>query len=217
MASSVAITQAQSELVELVASGLTTKEVAHRVHVTERAVKARLTRLYRRYGAANRAALVAAVLAERAGERLAVGTRDELQAELFAPYRLAPYLVAVTRGPDHGFLCVNDAALAFLGWGRDQVVGRRLTEAFARSPDERAVIDDAYRTGRIATTRTSVEWARGPGTTRATIDVVAQPVRDRDGRVAGLLLIATPVEGERRPRRAPPRPSSTSPRRGGTR
>lgn len=190
------MTSAQAELVELVARGFTTKEVAHRVRVTERAVKARLTRLYRRYGAANRAALVAAVLAERGGERLAEGSGEELQAEVFAPYRLAPYFVAVTRGPAHTFLCMNDAALRFLGWRRDHVVGRRLTDVFKRSPEERALFDDAYRTGRIAASRTHVRWDIGAGTTSATIDVVAHPVHDSAGAVAGLLLIATEAEGE---------------------
>lgn len=196
MAASGGMPRGQAELVELIAGGLTTKEIAHRVGVTERAVKARLTRLYRRYEAANRAALVAAVLAERDGERLAVGTADELQAEVFAPYQLAPYLVAITRGPDHTFLSVNDAALAFLGWRPDQMVGQRLTDVFDRSLAQRAVLDDAYRTGQIAVTRTHVNWGRGSDTAGATIDVIAHPVRDRGGAVAGLLLIATPAEDE---------------------
>lgn len=193
------MTRAQEQLVDLIARGLTTKEVAHEVRVTERAVKARLTRLYRRYHAANRASLVAAVLAERGGERLATASRDDLEAEIFLPYRLAPYFVAVTRGPDHIFLCINDAALGFLGWQRGQVVGRRLTDAFERFATERTLFDDAYRTGKVAASRTLVEWRLGTGMTSAFVDLVAHPVRGRSGVIAGLLLIATPSETDAAP------------------
>jgi DNA-binding CsgD family transcriptional regulator len=52
------ITEADRRLIELIASGATNSEAATALGVSEKAIEARLTRLYRRTGLRSRVALV---------------------------------------------------------------------------------------------------------------------------------------------------------------
>jgi two-component system nitrate/nitrite response regulator NarL len=54
-------TARQREIVQLVAQGLSTKEIARRLNITEGTVKLRLRKLYDRVGVRNRTALTALV------------------------------------------------------------------------------------------------------------------------------------------------------------
>jgi DNA-binding NarL/FixJ family response regulator len=53
--------QQQQRVLGLVASGLTTKEIGARLHVSDACVKKHIGKLIARYGATNRASLIAAV------------------------------------------------------------------------------------------------------------------------------------------------------------
>lgn len=55
------LTDRELEIVNLVAQGLTNREMSHCLHISVDGVKQRLKRLYRKVGVANRAALVAKV------------------------------------------------------------------------------------------------------------------------------------------------------------
>jgi DNA-binding NarL/FixJ family response regulator len=57
------VTESQRELLRLVAGGHGNKEIAHRLGVSEPAIKKRLSSLMRRYVVPNRAALIHAVMA----------------------------------------------------------------------------------------------------------------------------------------------------------
>lgn len=64
------LTRRERQVLERLCRGLSNKAIAAELEVSEQAVKAHLSRLYLKYGVANRAGLVAAVMADTAHERL---------------------------------------------------------------------------------------------------------------------------------------------------
>jgi DNA-binding CsgD family transcriptional regulator len=147
------LTAGQARLISLVARGLATKQTAALLGVTDRAITARLSRLFRAYQTSNRAGLIAAVLSE-AGvglddierpERRAAGARPEV-AETIAAYASAPFMVSATRGADHVYSFVN--AVAARVAGRDDLVGKAVSEAYPElDATFREALDRVYRTG----------------------------------------------------------------------
>ena len=195
-----ALTRKQAEVVTLVARGLTTKEIAARQRVTQRAISAQLTRLMRRFEVPNRAGLIAAVMSA-AGVGLPVGATppSTLGAQLqiapgdpAAAYEDAPFMVAVTLGPDHVFSFVNRAAAQVAGRPAESLVGRSVRDAY---PDMDArfieALDQVYATGiPWAAGDAQVRWTHLDGTSReGRANLMFQPLRDAEGRVVGLLHI----------------------------
>src|SRR5207253_1871376 len=88
------LTPRQSRVVDLVARGRRTREIAKALGISERAVSAHITRLFSRYRVSNRAGLIAAVMAERSVD----GGEDP---DALRHYANAPFLVAMTRGREH--------------------------------------------------------------------------------------------------------------------
>ncbi|MEV8515458.1 LuxR C-terminal-related transcriptional regulator [Dactylosporangium sp. NPDC051484] len=62
-----ALTRAERQVAELAAEGLTNREIAERLHVTQRTVELHLTRVYRKTGVPGRAGLAAVLAADPTG------------------------------------------------------------------------------------------------------------------------------------------------------
>ena len=196
------LTAGQARLVSLVARGLPTKQIAAELGVSERAITARLSRLFRAYGTSNRAGLIASVLSQ-AGVGLDTidradwrggGARPEI-AETVDAYANAPFMVSVTRGPEHVYSFVNGVSARVAG--RDDLVGKAVTEAYPELDlTFREALDRVYRTGEPwSIAGAPARFAHPDGTHRDTrLNLMFQPVRGRDGAVEGILHIGTEVE-----------------------
>ena len=199
-----ALTERQLEIVGLVARGLPNKELAARLGVSERAVEATLTRIYEKLDVANRSALIALALAE-AGFGLMVARRrsppspvgasatpPSLDAEARA-YAQAPFMVAVSQGPEHRYTFVNRIAAEVAGRPSADLVGKTVRDLYPDlDPQFGAALDEAYRTGRPWSTGqpTAVRWTHADGSVReGVVNLIFQPVRDATGAVVGLLHI----------------------------
>lgn len=198
------LTERQLEVVRLVARGLANKQIAAALAISERAVEGILTRVYDRLDVASRSALIALALSE-AGFGLAIarrtsppsglgtlGTPRSLEEEARA-YEGAPFMVAVSHGPDHRYTFVNRIAAEVAGRPSESLVGRTVREIY---PDLDAAfgaaLDEAYRVGRPWSSGAAVpvRWTHEDGTVRESrVTVIFQPVRDATGAVVGLLHI----------------------------
>jgi DNA-binding CsgD family transcriptional regulator len=98
------LTDKQALVLELVAEGLENKEIAHRMGLSEQAVKEHVSALLHRLAVGNRAAL-----AEIATELKIAGTMDLRPEWLSYLYHQSPVASAVVRGPEHVFVSANDA------------------------------------------------------------------------------------------------------------
>jgi len=197
----VALTAKQAEIVELVARGYTTKEIAARQGVTLRAITARLSRLMRKFDVPNRAGLIAAVMSA-AGVGLPLGTArpagglvgqlDLAPGNPSAVYENAPFMVAVTLGPDHVYSFVNRLAAQVAGRSADSLVGKSVREAYPdMDPRFTSALDQVYATGvPWSAGDANVTWTHLDGTSReGKANLMFQPLRDAEGRVVGLLHI----------------------------
>jgi DNA-binding CsgD family transcriptional regulator len=196
------LTARQAQLISLVARGLATKQIAAKLGVSERAITARLSRLFRSYQTSNRAGLIAAVLSE-AGVGLddierpdwrGGGAQPEV-AETTAAYANAPFMVSVTRGPDHVYSFVN--AVSARVAARDDLVGKAVVDAYPElDATFREALDRVYRTGEPwSVAGAPARFTHPDGTHRdTTLNLMFQPIRDRDGVIDGILHIGTEVE-----------------------
>ena len=115
------LTDRQAAILDLVAAGLENKEIAHRLGISEQAVKEHVSALLRILSAPNRAAL-----ADTAATRRFAGV--DLPAEwLEVLFRRAPMYVALI-GRDHRYVAANDTVVRLVG--RDPV-GLDVRELFA--------------------------------------------------------------------------------------
>ena len=186
---------------DLVARGLTTKEIAARQRVTQRAISAQLTRLMRKFDVPNRAGLIAAVMSA-AGVGLPVGASapqagfvaqlNIASGDPAAAYEDAPFMVAVTLGPEHVYSFVNRVAAQVAGRPAESLVGRSVREAYP-DMDARfiAALDQVYASGiPWAAGDAVVRWTHLDGTSReGKANLMFQPLRDAEGRIVGLLHI----------------------------
>jgi DNA-binding CsgD family transcriptional regulator len=204
----IALTAKQAAVVEMVARGYTNKEIAARQHVTLRAVTAQLTRLMRKFDVPNRAGLIAAVMSASGvglptGASLPAGGLLTLlqlaPGEPAAVYQDAPFMFAVTLGPDHVYSFVNRLAAQVAGRPAESLVGRGLRDAYPDiDPTFTAALDRVYASGVAwSVAGAVVTWTHLDGTTRdGKANLMFQPLRDAEGRIVGLLHIgAEAAEG----------------------
>jgi DNA-binding CsgD family transcriptional regulator len=200
------LTERQLEVVRLVARGFANKQIAAALAISERAVEATLTRVYERLDVASRSALIALALSE-AGFGLAVARRTPNLSELGAlgatrsleeearAYESAPFMVAVSQGPDHRYTFVNRIAAEVAGRAADSLVGRIVREIYPDlDPAFGAALDKAYATGLPWSSGVSapVRWTHADGSVReGWVNLIFQPLRDATGAVVGLLHIGT--------------------------
>lgn len=218
------LTARQAEVVGLVARGYRTREIASALGVSERAITAHITRLMAKFRVPNRSGLIAAVMAAagfgmpptqrppltRVGAQAHLATLPEDEHQLYAH---APFLVAVTRGPDHIFTFVNRMWERVMGHRSLEVIGKRVLDVFPDAPPgSYAARERAYREGRPTTGKAwRSTWKQNDGTPReADLGYIYQPLRSSAGEIEGVLLIATEVDdaasSRRRSRPARDRP-----------
>jgi PAS domain S-box-containing protein len=133
------LTDRQSVVLDLVAEGLENKEIAHRIGLSEQAVKEHVSTLLHRLAVRNRASL-----AEIATQLRIVGTTDLEPEWLEYVFQRSPVMKAIVRGPDHVFVAANDAYRK--ASGDREIVGRPFREVFPEGAS--SVLDEVYESGR---------------------------------------------------------------------
>ena len=193
------LTSRQARVVALIARGLATKQIAAELGVTERAVTAQLSRLFRAYGAPNRAGLIAAVLSQ-AGVGLpeverpqwhTSGVRPNI-AETVDAYADAPFMVSVTQGLRHLYVFVNRVAARVAG--RDDLLGKEVREAYPNlDATFGEALDRVYRTAEPwSIAAAPARFTKADGTYRDTrLNLMFHPIRGLSGSVEGILHIGT--------------------------
>jgi DNA-binding CsgD family transcriptional regulator len=191
----------QQQVFALVARGMTNKEIGFSLGITERGVAAQVSRMLAKFGAPNRAALIARVMAGELGtlSPSVDGVADPLELtpemrQACEPYERSTFLVGLTLGPDNLLVYVNDNGQRTMGVhveGRDGDLFRRRRE----SSGTRAFVEgskEAFRTGVPVTIETQpARWMRDDETwATGTFSCVLQPVH-RQHAVIGLLWICS--------------------------
>ena len=177
------LTDRQSVVLDLVAEGLENKEIAHRIGLTEQAVKEHVSTLLQRLAARNRASL-----AEIATQRRIVGTTDLEPEWLEYIFQRSPVMKAIVRGPDHVFVAANDAYRK--ASGDREIVGRPFREVFPEGAS--SVLDEVYESGRPQVFHDfRGRWGSETGPDRYA-EVSLQPLPGPGG-VAGISILAVDV------------------------
>src|SRR4051812_20096091 len=185
------LTDRQAAILELVASGLENKEIAHRLGISEQAVKEHVSNLLRLLSAPNRAAL-----GDAAATRRFIGTSEIDPEWLTVLFLDAPVLMALLEGPDHRFVTVNDAYRRAAG--PRELGGRTFREAFPDLDEAGLVVllDEAYRTGEP---RRAVDhparWYRESADqpTLGYLTMLIHPMRRADSAIGGVVFYAIDV------------------------
>jgi DNA-binding CsgD family transcriptional regulator len=195
------LTARQREVFGLVARGLTNKEIAGSLGITERGVAAQVSRLLARFAVPNRAGLIARVMSEAVGTAPAGGRVHalELTPEMRREcdvYEHSKFMVGLTLGADNLIVYVNEACRRAQGIGVETPGSS--TYRARRSNPATAVFRQgsryAFRTGLpVSIESQATRWRRDDGTWGGgSVDCVLQPVR-RFGLVAGVLWICSPA------------------------
>jgi PAS domain-containing protein len=176
------LTDKQALVLELVAEGLENKEIAHRMGLSEQAVKEHVSALLHRLAVRNRAAL-----AEIATELKIIGTTDLNPEWLSYIFKQSPVMTAIVRGPDHVFVAVN-AAYADASGTPSPLVGRSFRDVFPGGAVK--VLDEVYATGKPQLLHDfRGRWGRRPDEEDGYAEVALQPLPGADG-VAGISILA---------------------------
>lgn len=190
------LTMRQSQVVHLVAAGLTNKEIGHLLGITPRGVSAQISRLLSRFSVANRAELVARALVERNGQGRSEtaappAVTPVLENQLLA-YRDAPFVVVLTIGQQHTVWFLNRTAERVLGIDPSRAVGRGLQD-WLNDPSAAWWVEEAARTLRTGLPGSAIakgaQWMRDDqswGTGDFTC--VFQPILNGDAVVAVLTI-----------------------------
>jgi PAS domain-containing protein len=172
------LTDKQTTVLELVAEGLENKEIAHRMGLSEQAVKEHVSALLHRLAVRNRAAL-----AEIATEIKIAGTMQLKPEWLSYIYQQSPVASAVVRGPDHIYVSANDAYRRAAGL--DELVGLRIIDVFPDpNPRAMALLAEALATGETKVAHEMPgHWIRDGKRSAGYVDVIFQPLPGTDGGV----------------------------------
>ena len=177
------LTDRQSVVLDLVAEGLENKEIAHRIGLSEQAVKEHVSTLLQRLAVRNRASL-----AEIATELRIVGTMDLEPEWLDYVFQRSPVMKAIVRGRDHVFVAANDAYR--LASGDREIIGRPFREVFPKGAT--SVLDEVYASGRPQVLHDfRGRWGSEAAPNRYA-EVSLQPLPGPDG-VAGISILAVDV------------------------
>ena len=188
----VRLTGRQEQVVGGVARGLTNKEIGAELGISERAVKAHVSDLLRKFDVPNRAGLIAQIV-DRSRPLHAL----ELDATQFTQYEDVPFMVAVTHGPEHRFVFVNAMSASVAGRPASSLVGLPMKDAYPDlDPRYLAALDDVYTTGvPWSAPRSPARFLRADGTFHDTsLNLMFAPIRDASGAITGLLHIGAEVE-----------------------
>lgn len=188
------LTSRQRQVVAGVARGLANKQIAAELLISERAVKGHVSDLLRKFGTPNRAGLIAHVVS-----REPAGALLQLEAGDFERYASVPFMLAVTTGPEHRFVFVNEASASVAGRTPEELVGRTMHEAYPDlDPRYAAALDAVYRTGTPwSAPRSPARFRRSDGSVHDTLlNLMFAPMRDARGAIVGLLHVGSEVEAD---------------------
>jgi DNA-binding CsgD family transcriptional regulator len=186
---SLRLTYRQRRVLEAVVRGRENKEIAAELGLAEQAVKIVVSRLLRKFGVTNRAALAHSfAFLELTGTLSFDGT---WLPQLF---RDSGIQIAVLQGPDLRYLGANRAFLRAVG--DRPVIGRTLREVWPEfeGTGRFEITESVYASGRPYVAHAlPASWSREDGPARSVVDVFLQPLRAADGAVNGLALFAIDV------------------------
>ena len=171
------ISEQQLLVLRLVAGGHSNKAIAERISKSENDVKGIVSRLLTTLHAANRAEL-----AQVAVRLDVIGESELSEHEIHELLRQSPILTALTRGPEHRIVFVNDALRMLVG-ERDYI-GSTVASLFPGRPVLLARLDETYRTGQIWRFR-SWNFAPPGHETPRQVAFIQKPVRDEEGTITG--------------------------------
>ena len=185
------LTDRQAAILELVASGLENKEIAHQLGISEQAVKEHVSNLLRALAAPNRAAL-----GDAAATRRFIGTADVDPEWLGVLFRNAPVMMALLEGSDHRFVAVNEAYRKAAG--PRELEGWTFRDAFPNLDESGIVrlLDEAFASGEPRRAADlPARWNRSdPDVLSAGyLALLVQPMRRADGTVGGVAFFAIDV------------------------
>ncbi|GAC1455409.1 MAG: hypothetical protein NVSMB8_00630 [Candidatus Limnocylindrales bacterium] len=186
------LTARQQQVLDRVAQGKPNKQIAVELAISERAVKALVTRLFGKLGVQNRAALIATVLRAGAGGGLIAASTGD-----FAQYLDAPFMITVLRGPRYEVAFVNRMFESVSGVATEALLGRELDEVF---PDaeihEHPLYEAVLATGIPGVLAGSPSrWRDARGQIRSGVfHTLVHPLRGSSGSVDALLTVTTAVE-----------------------
>jgi PAS domain-containing protein len=186
------LTDRQTAILELVATGLENKEIAHQLGISEQAVKEHVSTLLRLLAAPNRAAL-----GDAAATRRFVGSAAVDPEWLRYLFQDAPMHVAIVEGPEHRFVAMNDAYRVASGVAA--VIGLPYKDVFPGRAESLAYLDQAYRTGeRVVASGVRRRFIRAGANelTDGYVTAVLQPLPGADGLTTGIALFSIDVTDE---------------------
>jgi DNA-binding CsgD family transcriptional regulator len=200
------VSERQRQVLALVAQGLTTKEIAYQLGITERGVSAQVSRLLAKYQTPNRASLIARFIANQLGQpptphdTTEVATDQAMIAGLeqeLASYENVPFFVGVTLGPDQVVVYQNRMSRDLTGAIQVRRPHREVFTGDASQDWWREKGNDAFTKGRPVTVASArSRWQSGDGTwAEGIFSCVAQPLRDRRANVRGILWICITAAG----------------------
>ena len=177
------LTDRQALVLELVAEGLENKEIAHRIGLSEQAVKEHVSALLHRLAVRNRAAL-----AEIATQLKIVGTTDLDPAWLDYVFQRSPVMRAIVRGPEHVFVAANSAYRKVSG--DREIIGQRFRDVF---PDGAVrELDEVYASGEARVLHDFRGRWGNPTEANRYAEVSLEPLPGPSG-VAGISILAIDV------------------------
>jgi PAS domain-containing protein len=186
------LTDRQTAILELVASGLENKEIAHEFGISEQAVKEQVSTLLRLLAAPNRAAL-----GDAAATRRFLGSASIDPEWLRYLFQDAPMHVAIVQGPEHRFVAMNDA-YRFASGGAE-LIGVPYADAFPERAESIAYLEQAYNTGeRVVASGLHRRLVRvgDEELTDGFVTAVLQPLPGADGRTGGIAIFSIDVTEE---------------------
>jgi PAS domain-containing protein len=183
------LTDRQTAVLELVATGLENKEIGHRLGISEQAVKEHVSNLLRLLSAPNRAAL-----ADAAATMRFVGTFALDPEWLRFLFQDAPIHVAIVSGAEHRFVAMNDAYRK--ATGDHDIVGLSYREAFPDRTASLELLDRVYRSGeRFGESELPRRFTRVASGIEEDgyVAGILQPLPAADGTTAGIAIFSIDV------------------------
>jgi PAS domain-containing protein len=192
----------------LIADGLTNKEIAHLLLISERGAAASVSRLLEKFAVPNRAGLVARAINDRLNAEsswfgaVLNRARSAWDQASEAPQAATPsapeLLIALMVGDQHEIAMLNTTAASVLGIDLDSAGGVGLGERFA---DPSALwwtdkAETARRTGAATVAEAErARWRRDDGSwTSATFTCVFQPLSSGEKGIQAVLVICNAGE-----------------------
>lgn len=191
--------------------GLTNEQIARELAITERGVRAQVSRLLKRFGSPNRTALVSVLLESGVIAAARTGAEDSRTRPLVAIppdresrlYDEAPFMIAIMSAPSFRITYANERFADALAWSVDGLVGKSYADIFADAPPERvAARDRAAREGELKAVDHGVaRWKREDGTVAlGVLTYMVHPLWTVDGAIDELLFVGFEQSGSERAR-----------------